>query len=132
MLKTMKHKVQASSMSLKKSIIVCLIAFPTLIMVTLMYQNSFFGQFEKFSKGMTMGGMTHKNVTSEGSIVTPNDFGLRQNVTHDNFGGSDKNDTNFKSKYLYNTFLCISFSNCFHLTLFTLSITIIFKDQNSI
>lgn len=98
MLKTIKHKMEASSMSLKKSIIVCLIAFPTLIMVTLMYQNSFFGQFEMFSKDMSMGGMTHNNVTSGGSNVTTNDFGLRQNVTHDNFGGRGKNDTNFKSK----------------------------------
>lgn len=105
MLKTMKHKMEASSMSLKKSIIVCFIAFPTLIMVTLMYQNSYFGQFEWFSKGMSMGGMTHNNVTCGGSNVTINDFGLRQNVTHDNFGGRDKNDTNFKSKYLYHTFL---------------------------
>jgi len=84
MLKTMKHKMEASSMSLKKSIIVCLIAFPTVIMVTLMYQNSFFGQFERFSKGMTN--------------VRAYDFGLRHNVTHDSFGGRDKNDTNFKSK----------------------------------
>jgi hypothetical protein len=78
------------------SFIVSLIAFHVVIMVTIMYQNSSFGLFELFSKGMAMGGMTHVNVKNGGANVTT--IGLRQNVTHDNFGERHKSDANFKSK----------------------------------
>jgi len=90
--------METSSMRLKMSFIVCLISFTIVIMVTLMYQNSSLGLFERFSKGMTIKGMAQKNVIAGGSNVTTNDFGLRQNVTHDNFGERDKSDAKFKSK----------------------------------
>ncbi|GAU25571.1 hypothetical protein TSUD_260050 [Trifolium subterraneum] len=90
--------MEASSMRLKMSFIVCLIALPMVIMVTLMYQNSSFGIFEGFTKGMSMGGVSHANIRARGPNVTTNEFDLRQNVTHDNFGGRLKSDTNFKSK----------------------------------
>ncbi|WJX48663.1 hypothetical protein P8452_35196 [Trifolium repens] len=85
----------AYSKRLKMSFIVSLIAFHVVIMVTIMYQNSSFGLFELFSKGMAMGGMTHVNVKNGGANVTT--IGLRQNVTHDNFGERHKSDANFKS-----------------------------------
>jgi hypothetical protein len=91
--------MEAYSMRLKISFIVSLIAFPIVIMVTLMYQNSSFGLFEGFSKGMAMGGMAHKNVTAGGpNVTTNNEFGLRSNVTLDNFGGREKGDVKIKSK----------------------------------
>jgi hypothetical protein len=88
--------MEASYMRLKMSFIVCLITLPIVIMVTIMYQNSSFGLFEGFSKGMSMGGMTHANVKAGGPNVTT--IGLRQNVTHDNFGRRHKSDANFESK----------------------------------
>ncbi|KAK2432315.1 putative fucosyltransferase [Trifolium repens] len=90
--------MEAYSMRLKISFIVSLIAFPIVIMVTLMYQNSSFGLFEGFSKGMAIGGMAHKNVTAGGlNVTTNNQFGLRSNVTLDNFGGREKGDVKIKS-----------------------------------
>ncbi|XP_004507055.3 probable fucosyltransferase 8 [Cicer arietinum] len=77
--------MEASSMSLKMPFIVCLIIFPIVIMVTLMYQNASFGLFEGFSKGMA-----YKNVTTS-------DIGLGQNVTYDNFGEKKESDANLKS-----------------------------------
>jgi len=79
--------METSSMRLKMSFIVCLISLPIIIMVTLMYQNSSFGLFEGFSKGIIMKEMTQKNVTTGGP-----------NVTHDNFGEKDKSGAKFKSK----------------------------------
>jgi hypothetical protein len=90
--------MEASYMRFKMSFIVCLITLPIVIMVTIMYQNSSFGLFEGFSKGMSMGGMTHANVEAGVSNVTTNELELRQNVTHDNFGGRHKSDNIFKSK----------------------------------
>jgi hypothetical protein len=91
--------MEAYSMRLKISFIVSLIAFSIVIMVTLMYQNSSFGLFEGFSKGMAIGGMAHKNVTAGGlNVTTNNQFGLRSNVTLDNFGGREKGDVKIKSK----------------------------------
>ncbi|KAK2378488.1 putative fucosyltransferase [Trifolium repens] len=89
--------MEASYMRLKMSFIVCLIVLPIVIMVTLMYQNSSFGLFEGFSKGMSMRGMTHTTVEAGVSNVTTNELELRQNVTHDNFGGRHKSDNIFKS-----------------------------------
>jgi hypothetical protein len=48
---------------------------------------------------MAMGGMAHKNVTAGGpNVTTNNEFGLRSNVTLDNFGGREKGDVKIKSK----------------------------------
>jgi hypothetical protein len=46
---------------------------------------------------MSMGGMTHATVEAGVSNVTTNELELRQNVTHDNFGGRHS-DNIFKSK----------------------------------
>lgn len=67
-------------------------------MVTLMYQNSSFGQFEIFSKDITMKGMSQKNVTAGGPNATTNESGLRQNVTQEKVAAKDEIDTKFKSK----------------------------------
>ncbi|MCH98441.1 fucosyltransferase, partial [Trifolium medium] len=46
---------------------------------------------------MAIGGMAHKNVTIGGpNVTTNNEFGLKSNVTLDNFGGRDKSDVKIK------------------------------------
>ncbi|CAJ2656444.1 unnamed protein product [Trifolium pratense] len=86
------------SMRLKISFIVSFIALPIVFMVTLMYQNSSFGLFEGFSKGMAIGGMNQKNFTiGVPNVTANNEFGLRSDVTLDNFEGRNKNDVKIKS-----------------------------------
>lgn len=83
MLQTLKDKRKSISTRLKMSFIVFVIALFIVIMVTLMYQNSSFGQFEIFSKDITVKGMAQKNVTAGGPNATINESGLRQNVSQE-------------------------------------------------
>lgn len=67
-------------------------------MVSLMYQNSSFGQFEIFSKDIATKGITQKNVTAGEPNTTTNESGLRQNETQEKAGAKNDIDTKFKFK----------------------------------
>jgi hypothetical protein len=90
--------MEAYSTRLKVSFIASLVALSIFTMVTLMNQNSGFGLIKGFSKDMAMGEKAHKNVIIGGPNVATDEFGLKSNVTFDNFGGRNKSDFNIKSK----------------------------------
>ncbi|KAK2451649.1 putative fucosyltransferase [Trifolium repens] len=89
--------MEAYSTRLKVSFIASLVALSIFTMVTLMNQNFGFGLIKGFSKDMAMGEKAHKNVIIGGPNVATNEFGLKSNVTFDNFGGRNKSDFNIKS-----------------------------------
>ncbi|KAL2338221.1 hypothetical protein Fmac_012667 [Flemingia macrophylla] len=81
------------------------IAFPVVVTVTLMYQNSSFGLFGGFSVGKIRGGKTQNATSESGSNVTTHGFemgGTAQNITHDSLGGKEgNNNTDQKSRYFF-------------------------------
>ncbi|RDY06935.1 Galactoside 2-alpha-L-fucosyltransferase, partial [Mucuna pruriens] len=81
--------------STRLRVVMFFIAFPVVVIVTLIYQNSSFGLFEGFSEGKVQGG-TALNVTAAvGSNVITHGLGLEgtvQNITHDSLGGKEGNN----------------------------------------
>ncbi|XP_058729619.1 probable fucosyltransferase 7 [Vicia villosa] len=92
-LQILKDKKKAISMRLKMSFVVFVRALLIVIMVTLIYQNASFVQFEMFSEDIKMKGMVQKNITSRGPNATIN---VRQNITHEKVGVKDEIDAKFK------------------------------------
>ncbi|KAK7319494.1 hypothetical protein RJT34_04215 [Clitoria ternatea] len=97
-----------NSMRLRMFCVTFFIAFPVVMMITLMHRNSSFGIFEEFSKGKVQGGggTTQKhNVTAVlftgGSNVQTNHFGMVgnvQNTTHENHGRKEENNDPVKNQ----------------------------------